>query len=214
MPFSTADIADAVAAGLKCQAEADDVEQGIYGFDCSSELQLHPLLQTALKDAGFHILVEQRYPADRLKLARSHGERCDLVLTVDDLPLRDPLISGTLFDDQPVTDLEQAYFLEVKTVAQFENGGPFTRYSAELLGTVTQDVRKLFKDDQIIHGGLLLVLFTADQATAEHDIKAWLDRAWRKKYPVQPPAMRGFSITDRVGNGWCQVAVFAVVGGR
>ena len=214
MPFSTADIADAVAQGLRQRAAADDAAQVVYGFDGQSELALHPLLHEALRDSGFHVLPEQRYPADWLKPARSEGKRCDIVLTRDPLPMRDPLIRGTLFDDQPASDIEDAYFLEVKTVAQFEAEGPFPRYSAELLSTVTKDISKLHRDAHLIHCGLLLVLFTADEATAEHDLQAWIERAWSKKYPVQPPARRGFAITDRVGNGWCEVAVFAVKGGR
>ena len=214
MPFSTADIADAIAAGLRRRAAEDDAAQAVYGFDGQSELALHPLLHAALRDAGFHVLTEQRYPADWLKASRSEGKRCDIVLTREPLALRDPLIRGTLFDDQPASDVEDAYYLEVKTVAQFEADGPFRRYSAELLGAVTQDVSKLYRDAQLIHSGLLVVLFTADEATASHDLRAWLDRAWAKKYPVQPPARRGFAITNRVGNGWCEVAVFAVKGGR
>ena len=214
MPFAAADIADAVAAGLKRRAEADDAEQVVYGFDTLAELQLHPLLHSALRDAGYHVLTEQRYPVDRRKKSRAEGRRCDIVVLPEDLPIRDPNVKGTLFDNQSALDIEEAYFLEVKTVAQFEMDGPFKRYSAELLGAVAKDVRKLCRDVKLIHGGLMLVLFTADEATARHDLEAWYDRVLRKKHPVQPPAMRGFEITDRVGNGWCQVAVFNVRGGR
>lgn len=214
MPFAAADIADALADGLRHRAMRDDDEQVVYGFDTLAELQLHPLLHEALRDAGYHVMAEQRYPVDRRKKSRAEGRRCDIVVLPEDLPIRDPLVKGTLFDNQPALDMDQAYFLEVKTVAQFETDGPFKRYSAELLGAVAKDVRKLCRDVKLIHGGLVLVLFTADRETAEHDIEAWYDRVLRKKHPVQPPAMRGFAITDRVGNGWCQVAVFNVRGGR
>lgn len=213
MPFSTADIADAVASGLQHQAEADDAEQAVYGFDIRSELELHPLIQQSLTAAGFGVYPEQRYPDHRQKRYKSHGKRCDIVLT-DGPPLRDPLVKNTLFDNAPAADPEDAYFLEIKTVAQFEIEGPFRRYSSELLGVVANDIKKLSRDLGIVHAGLLLVLFTQDQAVAEHDVRAWLDRTWKKKFPVQPPAMRGFPIRDRVGNAWCQVAVFNVKGGR
>ena len=32
-------------------------------------------------------------------------------------------VKATLFDRQPAVDAEEAYWLEVKTVAQFETGG-------------------------------------------------------------------------------------------
>ena len=64
---------------------------------------------------------------------RSEGKRCDLVLTPDGLPLRDPELDGTLFAEQDAVDPAGAYWLEIKTVAQYEIGGPFKRYSAELL---------------------------------------------------------------------------------
>lgn len=214
MPFAAADIADAITEGLKQRAAADDAEQVVYGFDTRAELQLHPLLHEGLRNAGYHVLTEQRYPVDRRKKSKTEGRRCDIVLLPEELPIRDPLVKGTLFDNQPALDIEEAYFLEVKTVAQFEIDGPFKRYSAELLGAVAKDVKKLCRDVKLIHGGLLLVLFTASREIAEHDIDAWYDRVLRKKHPVQPPAMRGFEITDRVGNAWCQVAVFNVRGGR
>ena len=98
MPFSPTDIADAIADGLQQQARQEDLEQAVYGMDVRSELQLHPLLHDALRRGGFHVLVEQRYPSDRKRKTRSEGKRCDVVLTADPLPLRDPLAEGTLFE--------------------------------------------------------------------------------------------------------------------
>ena len=45
----TPDIADAVAAGLTRQAEQDDAEHAVYGFDAKDELGLHPIIQEALR---------------------------------------------------------------------------------------------------------------------------------------------------------------------
>jgi hypothetical protein len=210
--WSTADIADAVFEGLRRQAEQDDLEQAVYGFDARDELRMHPLIQQALRDAGWGVWPEQRYPDDQLRPRRSEGQRCDLVLTAADLPLRDPRIRGTLFDHQPATDPQDAYWLEIKTVAQFETGGPFPRYSAELLAPVAQDVRKIWADSVIRHGGLLLVLFTQNRACAEHDLAVWHDRCLRRGLPVMPAALRGLAITDRIGNAWCAAAVFGIRG--
>jgi hypothetical protein len=213
LQWSPADIADAVHEGLRRQAELDDLEQTVYGFDARDELGLHPLIQKALRHAGYGVWPEQRYPDDQLRPRRSEGRRCDLVLTRADLPLRDPLIRGTLFDHQPATDPQDAYWLEIKTVAQFQTDGPFARYSAELLAPVAEDVKKIWSDSVIRHGGLLLLLFTQSRQWAEHDLAAWHDRCLQRGLPVMPAAMRGLAITDRIGNAWCAAALFGIRGG-
>ncbi len=214
MRWSAADIADAVADGLAERAREDDLEQAVYGFDALDELGLHPLVHEALRGRGWGVWPEQRYPDDQARPRRSEGKRCDVVLTPapHGLPLRDPLIKGTLFDNQPAADPEQSYWLEIKTVAQYEKAGPFKRYSAELFAPVTEDVKKIWTDSRITTGGLLLVLFTAGQEVAEHDLAAWHTRCLDRGYPVAAPAIRGFAITDRIGNAWCAVAVYGIRG--
>lgn len=210
MIWSPAELADAVEAGLRRRAGEDDLEQAVYGFDALDELGLHPVVHRALRDAGYGVWPEMRYPDDWHKVKRSEGQRCDVVLTHDGLPLREPGLRDTLFDNVPAADLDEAYWLEIKTVSQFEKTGPFRRYSAELFSPVAQDIRKLWSDSLILHSGLLLVLMTADQVTAEHDIGVWHQRCLDKGFPVASPALRGFAITDRIGNGWCAAAVFGV----
>jgi hypothetical protein len=213
MPWNTSDIADAIETGLQRCSEEADLEQAVYGIDALDELGLHPLIERALRDNGFGVWREQRYPDDRHKTKRSEGQRCDIVLTPGNLPLRDPLIKGTLFDDQPAADPDAAYWLEVKSVAQYETSGPFPRYSSELLSPVVKDIKKVWSDGIIRHGGLLLVLFTASQEVAEHDIAAWHTRCLDRGYPVGAPAVRGFDINDRIGNAWCSASVFGIRGG-
>ena len=215
MPWSPADIVDAVHPGLVARARRDDLEQAVYGFDVLDELSLHPLLHEAFRDAGYGVWPEQRYPSDRDRPRRSAGKRCDIVLTPDGAPLRPgaAFAEGTLFDADDPCPPEQAYWLEVKTVAQFDTVGPFRRYSAELLAPVAEDVRKLWNDPLIYHAGLLLVLFTADKSIAEHDLAAWQRRCLDRAYPVAAPAVRGLEISDRNGNRHCAAAVFPVRGG-
>jgi len=212
MRWSISEIADSVEAGLRGQARADDLEQAAYGFDARDELGLHPLIQGALRESGYGVWPEQRYPGHWHKTKRSEGLRCDVVLTRDGLPLRDPELKDTLFDTGESEDAAGAYWLEVKTVAQFETSGPFRRYTSELLSPVASDVKKIWNDGVIQHGGLLLVLFTQTREVAEHDLVAWHEKCVTRGYPVGPPATRGFALTDRIGNGWCAVAVFGVRG--
>jgi hypothetical protein len=212
MTWSVADIADAVEAGFRRRAEADDAEQAVYGFDALAELGLHPIIFDALGESGWGVHPEQTYPSDYGKRKRSEGKRCDCVLTRAGLPLRDREVRGTIFDAIQAEDPEDAYWLEVKTVAQHETSGPFRRYSAELLNPVLKDVRKLWSDGVIRHAGLLLVLFTEDAEVAEHDLAVWHDKCLSRGLPVSAPAVRGLTITDRIGNAWCSVAVFGVRG--
>ncbi|MEM1355249.1 MAG: hypothetical protein AAGC44_03660 [Planctomycetota bacterium] len=212
MRWFPADIAEAVAQGLAIRARADDAEHAVYGFDALDELGLHPLIHQALREAGFGVTPEQRYPGHWHKQKKSHGLRCDAVITPGHQPLRDPEVRDTLFDDGSACDPEAAYWLEIKTVAQYETSGPFARYSAELLSPVAKDVSKLWSDGVIKHAGLLIVLFTQGHEVAEHDLAAWHERCLRKGLPVGPPAVRGLPITDRIGNTWCTVAVFGVRG--
>ncbi|MAE66863.1 MAG: hypothetical protein CMJ18_21610 [Phycisphaeraceae bacterium] len=214
MLWSTDFIADAVAAGLEAHARQDDLEQAVYGFDHLDELGLHPIVQQALRDADIGVWPEQRYPSHWLKKSRSEGLRCDVVLTPDpgSSGLRDPEIRDTLFDLLPACDPEDAYWLEIKTVAQYTVDGPFPRYTTELLSPVPKDIKKLWGDGIIRHAGLLLVLFAESKITAEHDLDTWYRKCLERGYPLGAPARRGFRITDRIGNGYCEVGVFAVRG--
>ncbi len=104
MRWSIADIADCIEAGLRERARADDLEQAVYGFDALDELGLHPLIQRALRAGGYGVWPEQRYPGDWHKRRRSEGRRCDIVLTREGLPLRDPELKDTLFDTDESED--------------------------------------------------------------------------------------------------------------
>ncbi|QDU70924.1 hypothetical protein [Mucisphaera calidilacus] len=210
--WSTAELADVLFEGLKRQAAADDLEQAVYGFDAKDELGLHPILATILEHAGFGVHREQRYPGRWDERKRSRGERCDLVLTRDGLPLKDEQVVNTLFDQQPGAEADEAYWLEVKYVAQHETTGPFRGYSSELLNPVRKDLIKLWNDSRIRHAGLCLILCTERREIAEHDLGVWHERCMAKGLPASVPSTRGLPITNRIGNGWCSVAVVGVRG--
>jgi hypothetical protein len=208
MGWDIVHMVEAVANALRRRSEMDDLEQAVYGVDVLDELQLHPLIQQALRNAGYGVWPEQRYPSDRTARRKSIGKRCDLVLSPDERPLAEPESESTLFADANAVALEAAFWLEIKTVSQYTVEGPFARYSAELLQPVSQDIKKLANDRLVFHAGLLLVLYTVDEPTAEHDLKAWLMRCEKRGYAVAPPIVRGHGITDRIGNAWCAVALF------
>jgi hypothetical protein len=173
---------------------------------------------------------------------RAERERCDLVLTGDGAGLVDPVdaakegdaIEGTLFAEalqesgtgEPRTarpwypaavSPEDAFWLEVKLVGQFcfNAGVPGANrtYASEFLRLPAGDISKLARDGVIRHAGLLLILFTADQRTADHDLGVFVNRCLDRDLPMQSPAVARFRIADRIGNSLCTVTVVPVRGG-
>lgn len=208
--FFHADIADAVIDGISSHAAALDAEHAVHGVDAMDELALHPIVAHGLTAAGFGVHREVRYPADRRKRKASEGERCDFVLTPDGRPLRQPEAAATLFDSPDAVDLDDAYWLEAKVVAQFTAEGPNRQYASQILSTVGRDVTKLSKDQGILHAGLLLVLFVEHADIASHDLGVWQDRCIQRGLPIAPPYSRQVSISDRMGNAVCVTSLYPV----
>jgi hypothetical protein len=169
----------------------------------------------------------------RRRLLPEDGERprCDLVLTPrTGQVLADGLVSerdvetnrserrGTLFEAAPepaevpraerhLLSPEDAYWLEVKVVGQFAYvagvPGPNGSYASSLVRGSVADLRKLGHDPLITRGGVLVVAFTADRATAEHDLTVLGHRCLDRGAPLRGPVVEGFPLTDRIGNCWC-----------
>ena len=153
---------------------------------------------------------EQRYPADQGKRRESEGERCDLVLTSDNRPLASSERKATLFEPADAVPLDEAFWLEVKTVAQFTIEGPNRNYTSQLLSTIRHDITKLSKDQGILHAGLLIVMYVQSQEVADHDLCIWQDRCLQRNLPIASPSQRSFPISDRLGNGVCVLAFYPV----
>ena len=210
MPFSISDIADALEQALAAEAERLDAEQSPHGIDAHDEVGLHPLLGRGLADAGYGVYPEQVYPQESRPRHRRDCERCDLVLTPSERELHEPWREPTLFDAPDPVALDDAFWLEVKVVAQHTPEGPNGRYSTQLLTDASQDVEKLSRSPGIFQSALLIVLFAHDQDTAAHDLAAWLDHCLRHGLSVQSPSVRSFAITDRIGNRRCALGVYPV----
>lgn len=194
---------EAVAEGF-ARASADvEREQAVRGLDSRSELMLHVLIHESLRDAGFGVFPEQRFPMDRFVKQRSMGARCDVVLTQDGRPL----VSESVTADDAVA-LSDAAWVEVKTVAQWKEGGPNHAYARTLQGPVWKDVSKLAKDEALRHAAVLLVLFTASETVAEHDLDVWSQRAALRGLPLWPRTQRHVPIGDRLGNAVCTLSIF------
>lgn len=204
------DLADALEAGIRLATSELDVEQAVRGLDAMDELALHPVLAASLVAAGYGVHREQRYPGDRGKPLRSHGERCDLVVTPDGRPLRGPDDVPTLFDPADAVALDDAFWLEIKVVHQHTIEGPPSGYGGQLLTTTSADVVKLARDRGILHAGLVIVLFAESRLVVEHDLDIWLDRAITRGLPVMAPSLRCVDINERIGNAVCGIALYPV----
>lgn len=203
-----------IADAIRDHAHELDTEHATLGVDALDELNLHPILAQGLARTGYGVLREQRYPAARATPKRSTGDRCDFVLTPEpDAPLTDPLITGTLFPDRGIPP-EDALWLELKLAAQFAMSAGWSRanplYSGIMLTQTVRDIRKLADEPGIRHAALILVMFNADHATADHDLSAWYRRAIEKGCPISAPLRQHFDITNRIGNSVCTAALIRV----
>lgn len=239
MAWNAAEIVEAAHGALMEREGELGREQAVYGLDALDEVELHPILARGLEQGGWGVLREVPYPTEtsRRVLPRER-RRCDLVLTPGaGESLLDPLVErrrrlaaqGTLFESLatqpgPGIDPADAYWLEVKAVGQvaFVRGvpGPNAAYSSLLTSSLSKDLRKL--GDQVRLGrdegdnaslarcGLLLVLFTLDEATARHDLRTAMHRCADDGALARAPEVRVGPIRDRVGNACCACALVEV----
>lgn len=208
-------------------------EQAVRGIDALDEVGLHPILADGFRRAGFGVWPERPY-AGRVgdRPIRRDRERCDLVLTAEDgVRLLDPVAelveidraTGTLFEplaesmagiDERVVEPGEAYWLEVKAVAQFAyvEGVPRANksYASQLVRGPLEDVRKLAREATIEHAGAMVALFAEDARTIEHDLAEMTHRLLDKDAPIREPVWEVFEIGDRAGNGACGVALAPV----
>lgn len=208
--WSWPELADALAAGLSGAAAEVELEQAVRGLDARSELELHPVLHAGLRAAGYGVHPEQRFPRERGKRRRSEGVRCDMVVTPGGLALEAEAPQLGLFAPRQTMAITDALWIEVKAVAQFHEMRPNRAYAAALQRPVWKDVEKLASDPQVLHAAVLLILFTADAATAEHDLGVWAGRASLLGLPLWPRVQRSLPIGDRLGNKLCTLALFPI----
>lgn len=107
-----------------------------------------------------------------------------------------------------------AFWLEVKLVGQYEHKhgvpGPNRTYASQLVRGVLGDLTKLSGDKHIVHAGALLVLFSEDTATAEHDTGVLVHRCLDRGLPIWSPERRSIPILDRIGNRLCTLMLIPV----
>ncbi|MFN0133712.1 MAG: hypothetical protein ACKVW3_14435 [Phycisphaerales bacterium] len=229
-------IAEIAAEALAARAHATAGEQAVRGLDSLVELGFHPLLAAGFAEAGFGVHQEQPYPTPPRRLPRhNERERCDIVLTERPGTLADAVVrdreaarlAGTLFEEvalrtQPAegsggaASPSEALWLEVKVVMQHGlSAGVLTSnktYASELLRGPIADATKLARDPLIVHAGVVVVLFTADEPTADHDLGVLAHRMLDRELPIAAPIRTRVRIPDLLGNAVCTIALVPVRG--
>lgn len=106
---------------------------------------------------------------------------------------------------------EEAHWLEFKLVSQYcySSGipGPNATYASELTRSLIKDLGKLVKDRRIKSAAAALIMFSADEATAEHDLGVVMHRVLDRELPVASPLRKSFGVQDRIGNRACTVMI-------
>ena len=195
-----AEVARGVAAGLARVERGLCEEQAVRGLDALSEVALQAAAAEALAGEGFGVAREVRYPGAAARPRRSEGWRCDLVLTP---PARDG--GGS------TVDAGDRLWLEMKRVAQFAPERQTSGYAAALQGAVWRDLAKLAADPGVGHAAQVVIVFTAEEAAARHDLEVSLERAWSRGLRFDLAACLPLPIVDRTGNAWCTTAVVRIV---
>jgi len=226
------DIVSAAARALRDAERGLADEHAVYGLDALDEVGLHPILERGIRASGLGVWREHPYPGDiSARHTLNARERCDLVLTRDPAaPPLDPVAelkhmdaaTGTLFEPVadtiaapgPATEPGDCCWVEVKAVAQFsyQSGvpGPNAGYAGALVSGPAGDAVKIAAEPMINHGVALVVLFTADEPTARHDLHQMSHGCLDRGAPVGVPITESFAIVERAGNEVCTVAALPV----
>jgi hypothetical protein len=209
---------ESLAAWDRCASD----EQAVYGLDSLDELGLHPVLAQGFEAAGYGVYRERVYPGEVERRHKGNARaRCDIVLTRDpSAPLLDPVqelltldaASGTLFEPiaesmgagEHVTEVGDAFWLEIKAVGQFGIGmgvpGPNGSYASLLVTGPAGDVLKIASEPMINAGAALVILFAQDERTARHDLTRMCHTLIDHDLPIGDPRIGVAPISERVGH--------------
>src|SRR3954454_17446921 len=192
------------------RAEADlRLEQAVYGLDSRDERQMQQLLADGMRE-HYEVAREVHYPST-VGRKLTHRQRCDLVLSPRDKPLKLDSKPATLFDP-PDTSLcvpTEALWLEVKVAYQFRDGGVrHGGYGAQWRSAVVDDLRKMEAEQPIKDAGLVLVVFNESREILEKDLELFEVVLMQKEVLAGFRQVRSVPILDRMGHRMCTIAVW------
>jgi hypothetical protein len=209
--WPTDQVADAVGDAL-AKAEADlRLEQAVYGLDAMKEVPLQTVLADGLVAGGTcGVTREAHYPSDLAK-KKPGRRRCDLVLTP---PGRTLLQADDvdLFTPADACRPQEALWVEVKVAHQFAEGGRrHAGYGPQWREATVKDLRKMEDESAVHEAALLLVVFTADEATVAKDLELFEDVLARKEVLAGFRQVRTVEILERNGHTRCTAALWPTV---
>jgi hypothetical protein len=204
------DIADHLAAIIKSAEEVVRLEQAVYGLDSRDERQVQQLLADGLSK-NYSVAREVHYPSSVGKRL-THRQRCDLVLSPLDRPLRLDSKPPGLFDPPNQSTPDQSLWLEVKVAYQFREGGlRHGGYGAQWRTAVVDDLKKMEAEPAIKEAGLLLVVFNESRSILDKDLELFEDVLARKEVLAGFRQVRTVEIWERMGHRLCSVAIWPTV---
>lgn len=206
--FST--LADHLSS-IITQAEADlRLEQAVYGLDARDELAIQAVLADALKQF-YAVAREVHYPSS-VGRKLTHRQRCDIVLSEKDRPLKLDHAPPTLFDPANQSTAADALWLEVKIAYQFREGGQrHAGYGAKWRTSIVADLQKMESESLIREAGLLLVVFTESQQLLEKDVELFESVLIQKEVLAGFRHVRSVKIQDRIGHQVCSLILWPTI---
>jgi hypothetical protein len=193
------------------QAEADlRLEQAVYGLDAKDERELQELLKAGLSK-HYSVVREVHYPSS-FGRKLTHRQRCDIVLTPPNRPLRLDSTPPTLFDAPNLCSTDEALWLEVKIAYQFREGGArHGGYGTQWRNAVVEDLRKMEEEALVKEAGLLLVVFNEGRDILDKDLDLFETVLMQKEVLAGFRQVRSIPILDRVGHKLCSIALWPTI---
>jgi len=200
-------IHDAALLGLAEAQQQADAEQSAHGIESLDTSDLARIVRDGLHLTGMGALADEPYPAeDAESSGRRRGPRCDLVVTdrpVDRIGTSEPEDTGLFGTSQAVAAATEARWIEFRSVGNApDRRGPTGRRALE---ACVADAVRLAEHADITDGGLLIVHFAPDAATARADREGLMGRLLDEGLPVSAPEHGSFEIADRIGAAVCSV---------
>jgi hypothetical protein len=210
MLWDVSTIADHVGDTLQ-NAEAElRLEQAVHGLDTRDEKALQQILADGLR-RFYSVAREVHYPSTVGKKL-THRQRCDLVLTPPDRPLKLDSAPPSLFDPPDQCPPGDALWVEVKIAWQFREGGiPHGGYGPQWRQAVIDDLKKMEADPLIKEAALLLIVFNESADVLTKDLELFEDILVRKDVLAGFRHVRSTSVLDRIGHRLCTAAVWPTI---
>jgi hypothetical protein len=203
-------LAEQLAAIVRRAEEELRLEQAVYGLDARDEKQIQTILAEGLRE-HYEVAGEVHYPSSAGQRL-SHRQRCDLVLTPHERPLRLDSADATLFDPANQCGPDEALWLEVKVAYQFREGGVrHTGYGAQWRTNVVNDLRKMEAEPLIREAGILLVVFNESDEILQKDLDLFETVLAQKEVLAGFRQVRSIPVLDRVGHRVCTLAVWPTI---